>query len=156
MSFIRFSEGELRAWLKSIWPKDRLQWIEQARGGSVGFPDALLGLPGGEQLPLELKLWKEGPNGVRCPIRPAQIRWHTKRHLSGGRSALLFGVDSGKDYFDIYVMPGHSIPRRPTPTLRKQLAMSLRDVGRSDLKKNRLEFVLLDDNFWKSPLFLVR
>lgn len=80
-------ENNLRQWLRSVWKKSGigLQWIEPAKGSSVGFPDVLIPIAG-MFAPLELKVCnkenntndylEEKPFLFSCDVRPSQKRFH--------------------------------------------------------------------------------
>jgi len=82
-------ENNLRQWLRSVWKKSGigLQWIEPAKGSSVGFPDVLIPVCG-KLIPLELKACKRDMKdnlilndtnkgyAFHCDVRPSQKRFH--------------------------------------------------------------------------------
>ena len=79
-------ENNLRQWLRSVWKKSGigLQWIEPAKGSSVGFPDVLVPIDG-MFAPLELKSCKKDNlilndtkerYSFHCDVRPSQKRFH--------------------------------------------------------------------------------
>lgn len=99
-------EFELRKWIKELLG-DNLSWIEPTRGSSVGMGDALVNLPDGNKLPVELKHWEMNAKGLWvCPMRPAQIRYHFMTwHRKKGRTAICFLL--GKF---VYVLDGRYVP----------------------------------------------
>ena len=67
-------ETDVRRWLKQQF-KDRVYWVEQARGGTNGFPDALVVLDceGAFLVPVELKCSEVSDEGFWAPtLRPMQ------------------------------------------------------------------------------------
>lgn len=100
-------ELELRKWIKGLLGDD-LSWIEPGRGGSVGMGDALVSLPDGYRLPVELKHWELDKKGDWiCPMRPAQIRYHyMNHHRKKGRTAICFLI---KD--EVFVLDGRYVPK---------------------------------------------
>jgi hypothetical protein len=72
MLFLR--EKDVRKWLKQQFDK-KLFWVEQAPGGTNGFPDAIAIINLGETflLPLELKCSPVDEKGMWLPtLRPSQ------------------------------------------------------------------------------------
>jgi len=110
-------ESELRAWLKSVWNKKGLglQWIEPAKGSSVGFPDVLIPFAG-KLIPLELKACKRDARtndnfimndtkegySFSCDVRPAQKRFHLLAQSENLLSGFLVSKGS-KTSFDVWL-----------------------------------------------------
>jgi hypothetical protein len=110
-------ESELRAWLKSSWNKKGLglQWIEPAKGSSVGFPDVLIPVSG-NLIPFELKACKRDATkkdnlvlndtnegyAFSCEVRPAQKRFHLLAQSENIFSGYLIACGS-KTSFDVWL-----------------------------------------------------
>lgn len=100
-------ELRLRHWLKDTVGEDHMQWVEPARGSSVGVGDAIIKTPRGGDIPVELKIWKYTTKGLCCEMRPSQIRYHYMTwYRSKGRTAIIFAVDH-----EIYVLAGQYVPK---------------------------------------------
>lgn len=150
-------EADLRRWLKAVWGPG-LNWVEQASGGTVGFPDVVLNLPSG-QLPVELKMWRETKRGIACKVRPAQIRYHRLTAQDGGKSALLVGVDGiDKQQYEIFVLPGWAVPHSTYPGVKFELMASKHLIAWSRDKnpgaKARLIKKLESEDFWSRESIL--
>jgi len=102
-------ERDLRKWMRAVWGKDRLAWIEPSYGSSIGMPDTLL-MFCGQWLPLELKIGEPANDGIHCKLRPAQIAFHHNAYKNGMKTAFVVGVDTPKG-FNVYVAPGASCPK---------------------------------------------
>lgn len=99
-------ELRLRHWFKDVLGED-CEWVEPSRGGTVGAGDALVQLPRNGKLSVELKVWCVTRLGLRCDMRPAQIRYHYMTwHKGKGRTAIVFVIDR-----DIYVVDGKYVPK---------------------------------------------
>ena len=100
------NESVIRKMMKSLFG-NKLYWIEQARGGSVGFPDALVPNEQDLLLPVELKWMVAG----KAKIRPAQIRFHVVSAAQGRKSALIFGSFDPQGNLIAFVVAGINCPR---------------------------------------------
>lgn len=81
--------------------------LEPGLGATVGVPD-VLSLVGGHLELFELKVgWLEGNRLFCSEIRPAQVVWHKKLALAGGRSFLVIGVKEARWKF--FAVRGSSI-----------------------------------------------
>jgi len=99
-------ELRLRHWFKGVLGVD-CEWVEPSRGGTVGAGDALVKLPRDGKLSVELKVWSLTRLGLRCDMRPAQIRYHYMTwHKNKGRTAIVFALDR-----EIYVVDGKYVPK---------------------------------------------
>lgn len=138
-----FNEDSVRAWLRRVWGPG-LQWVEAGCGGSVGLPDVNMPVGDGIYLPCELKAWWFTSKGLRCEIRPAQIRYHTMLARDGGRSAFLIGIVNDRD-FDIYAFPGGACPvTKYAPKLK------IWKVGYDErLARDRLLGLIRSYSFWE-------
>lgn len=119
-------ERDLRAWLKSVWSRGKnsvgLQWIEPAKGSSIGFPDVLIPVSP-LLIPVELKVvTKEKTKGIcssdnlilkdtniayegynfSAKIRPAQKRFHLLMAREKIFSCYLTAIGN-LDRFDVWL-----------------------------------------------------
>lgn len=68
-----FEEKDLRQWLRDTWPKERLLWVEAARGGTNGYPDVTILMGAGKCVFAELKAAEIGKDGAwKYVVRPRQ------------------------------------------------------------------------------------
>lgn len=98
-------ESDLRLWLKNVWARGKrgvgLNWIEPAKGSSVGFPDVLIPVwP--TLLPVELKVTKKNNDNYVCIVRPVQRRFHSMMRALNFASFYLLAVGE-KDKFDVWI-----------------------------------------------------
>ena len=109
-------EEKVRQWLKETvvrdWLKEmvgdavELWWIEAAAGGTFGLADCLVGLQG-RWLPIELNVDEAGGGKLlKATVRPAQIRFHTRSHLSGLATAFLVGRECGGNMVRYWFVAG--------------------------------------------------
>lgn len=96
MTHSSFSESRVRDFLRHCLrkSKNQLDWIEQAHGSTVGYPDAIVQVGGNCFIPVECKFWLYDVKDSRLlttHLRPSQIRWHCDARRAGIRSALLVG-----------------------------------------------------------------
>ncbi len=99
-------ELRLRHWLKDI-VGESLHWIEPAIGSSIGRGDALINLPRNGELDVELKVWSHTKRGLRCDMRPAQIRYHFMTwYKNKGKTAIVFAIEK-----EVYVIAGKYVPK---------------------------------------------
>ena len=99
-------ENDLRAWLRSVWSKGKggigLQWIEPAKGSSVGFPDVLIPVwP--ILIPVELKVTKKDTNeSYSSIVRPVKRRFHLIMKDTNFISFYMLAVGN-VDCFDVWL-----------------------------------------------------
>lgn len=150
------TEGDLRTWLKAVWPAAELHWTEAGRGGTVGLPDVSIpvyvrkkGLPADAwRLPCELKLWKRTRKGVNNHLRPAQIRFHVLEARAGRRTAIMAAVQDYEDEpFSLVVIPGHACPVEPYEQLRGRWFKGAGAECRSEMK-TKLCDLFNSETFW--------
>lgn len=99
-------ELRLRHWLKDVCGDD-CEWVEPGRGISVGIGDAWIKLPRDGKLSVELKIWQQTQKGLRCDMRPSQIRYHYMSwHRGLAKTAILFALEK-----DIFVVAGRYVPK---------------------------------------------
>lgn len=73
---------------------------EPRRGSGTGMPDVQV-LLDDILLPVELKLGEvKGDRIFASDFQPAQVSWHTKFHLAGGRAIFLVGLWQGSRHPD--------------------------------------------------------
>jgi hypothetical protein len=86
-------ERDLRKWLRdNIENNVTVQWIEPGKYGStMGAADCNLKC-GQSVVSVELKIWKENRNGIKCEMRPIQRRFHHISMKKGARTAVLAHV----------------------------------------------------------------
>ena len=100
------SENDLRAWLKCVWKRGEsdigVQWVEPAKGSSVGFPDALLPIwPA--LIPVELKVsHKNAFDAFTCEVRPVQRRFHLMMEKQNLFSCFLI-AEGSKNNFSVWL-----------------------------------------------------
>jgi hypothetical protein len=136
-------ERDLRRWLKKVWGGGLL-WTEAARGGTVGLPDVTIPLR--FDLPVELKVWSRTSKGIRCEVRPAQIRYHRKSAAQKRRTAFLIAVDEGDDG-PVFAFPGYQVPIEPYPTRLSLFWVGTLKTPPAEARE-RLVAILEDENFW--------
>lgn len=99
-------EKDLRAWIRNVWSNGKaiapLNWIEPARGSSIGFPDVLLPVfP--ILIPCELKIAKKTKQEKFVSIvRPVQCRFHLTMKKHGFFSCFLVGYGN-KQKFEVWL-----------------------------------------------------
>ena len=99
-------ESDLRRWLRSVWSRGRggidVQWVEPAKGSSIGFPDAIV-IVHPVLLPIELKLSKRLGNGKYVAVvRPVQRRFHLLMKNYDMFSCFLLAVGE-KNNFEVWL-----------------------------------------------------
>lgn len=126
------NEKNLRRLVKKVF-KDNVEWVEQARGSTVGMPDCILNFDG-HTIPVELKYWKRTRKGLKTVMRPAQIRYHKMAVKKNVRTAILFAEDiyGSVNEFWLYLIPGcltsighPSLPTRLLKPLTSSACISL-------------------------------
>lgn len=143
---------DLRRRVRAIMGKT-CTWVEPNVGSTVGagIPDCKFKLPDGTEVPVELKYWHRTKKGLKCEMRPAQIRYHVMGALKGKRSAILFGLDivGSAGEFYIYLVPNSKCPQEPYDLKGSHATL----VGTSsdwDVANNfKIIEILSDDAFWK-------
>ena len=106
-------ERLVRAWVAKIGPAT--EWIEHAKGGTIGIPDCLIsyskdgGITYSGMLGSELKCWIETKSGfLSAKMRREQVRYHYKKAQIGCPTVIIVGV-SGRA--GVYVLQGADAPR---------------------------------------------
>lgn len=98
-------ESDVRAWLKDV-AGDRVFWIENKGGGTVGMGDALLAV-GGKLVPLELKF-------DTFALRPAQRNVAQRMMDLGIQTYVLSGTADGRlwitTWTELLMKSGHIEP----------------------------------------------
>jgi hypothetical protein len=105
------NESDIRHWLREAFGEG-LQWVEAARGGTVGQPDVLMPTKFGK-LPVELKFWSRTRKGIRAEIRPTQRRFHILEARAGRRTAFIVGLQANEKDLSLFAFPGHRAPLEP-------------------------------------------
>jgi hypothetical protein len=106
-------ENDLRAWLKCVWKRGEsdlgIQWVEPAKGSSVGFPDALLPIwP--TLVPVELKVAKQNCfDAFSCEVRPVQRRFHLLMEKQDLFSCFLI-AEGSKNNFSVWLSHNSHYP----------------------------------------------
>lgn len=143
---------DLRRYVRRVMGKTCL-WVEPNVKSTIGagVPDCRFKVDG-KEVPVELKYWHRTKLGVKCEMRPAQIRYHVMGAKKGNRSAILFGIDvpgSAGEFF-LYLIPNHKCPKEPY-ALKKNDA---RLVGTSSDWDGAMNFkiveILSDERFWNA------
>lgn len=103
----------MRRRIRAIMGKD-VVWVEPNVRSTfgAGVPDCKFKF-GSVEIPVELKFWEQNKFGLKCTMRPAQIRYHVMGARKGKRSAILFGVEvpgSNKE-FAMYLVPNTKCPK---------------------------------------------
>lgn len=140
-------EDTLRRRLKRVMGKD-VEWIEPAWGSTVGRPDCDL-LFDEVRYPVELKLWKLTKFGIKCEMRPAQIRYHIMSAKKGLKTAIMFGlpiIGSANEYY-VYMTPGRSCPKDNYEVIKDMFLIGTNAQLEKDMKK-RIKETLQDERFW--------
>ena len=99
-------ESDLRSWLRNVWRRGRadlgLQWIEPAKGSSIGFPDVLIPIAP-FLVPVELKIATQNADKTYSSIvRPAQRRFHLLMKKQNMFSCYLSAFGT-KENFDVWL-----------------------------------------------------
>jgi hypothetical protein len=96
--------------LRKFFVEKLLGWsckLEPGLGATVGAPD-VLSLVGDRLELFELKVgWLAGDRLFCTTIRPAQVVWHKKLAMAGGRSFLVVGVKEAR--WKLFVVRGDSL-----------------------------------------------
>lgn len=143
-----FRESDLRDWLKMIWGSN-LQWSEPGFGSASGEPDVKL-MYGVNAVPVELKVWEVGRKGIKCAVRPAQIRHHIMAARAGRRTALMVLLNGGEVGGKIYMLPGKHCPRDLYETYMTDLwFIDDHSYSYSQAPRKRIIKTLQDKAFWE-------
>lgn len=127
-------ELRLRHWLKDILGDDHLQWIEPARGSSVGVGDAEIMLPRNGKLPVELKVWSQTRLGLRCDMRPAQIRYHYMTWFrEKSNTAIIYAVER-----NVFVVAGKYVPKDKYNHFVLEKGILIGDINDKEIQKANL------------------
>ena len=144
-------EKDVRRRLKAIMGKDVI-WVEPNVRSTVGagVPDCKLKF-GSLEFPIELKFWEQNKLGLKCVMRPAQIRYHVMGAKKGKRSAILFGVDvkGPANEFAMYLIPNTKCPKEPYEIKKSDCAMIGYAYDDETSVKNRIAIALMSEEFWK-------
>jgi len=145
---VMVNETTLRNKIKSIMGKDIL-WVEPSFGSTVGLPDCELRFDG-KTFPVELKFWKVTRFGLKCELRPAQIRYHVVSARTKIKTAILFAyalAGSESDYV-MYLLSNRKCPKENYAVKIEQAEF----IGyRSDdarIMKRRIQNILDNEGFW--------
>lgn len=152
------NESDVRKNLRDAWgtKRNRLIWVEQARGSTVGAPDVFIPRPNGLFFPLELKCWPSEGGIVYGHIRSSQLSFHSRHAIAHNYSGFLVGVTNGKlgPICDHMFIPGpfvvalclaHGNRRFQFPF--SGTAQYLKRIG-PKLKMSRLSIVCTDSLLW--------
>lgn len=144
---------DLRRRVRKIMGKNCL-WVEPNVKSTIGagVPDCKFVLPDKKEIPVELKYWKRTKLGLKCEIRPAQIRYHVMGARKGNRSAILFGEDvpGSAGEFYMHLVPNTRCPQKPYD-LKKKDAWPVGTSSDWDATVNfRIIETLSDERFWNA------
>lgn len=112
-----YAERDVRMKIKRLWG-DGLAWVEQSTGGTVGVPDVFIPMPDGYRLPVELKFWEMTVKGLRCEVRPSQIRYHVMEARAKRKTAFIVGhvnTNMFPDRLHMLIFNGRDVPRENFP-----------------------------------------
>lgn len=142
---------DLRRRVRKIMGKNCL-WVEPNVRSTIGagVPDCRFVLVDKTEIPVELKYWERTKKGLRCDLRPAQIRYHVMGAKKGNRSAILFGTDvpGSTGEFYMYLVSNKNCPKEPY-ALKKKDAWLVGTSSDWDAAVNfRIIDVLSDERFW--------
>lgn len=144
------SENDLRRRMKAIFKK-RVTWVEPNVRSTMGtgIPDCVLDLD--DPLPVELKMWKITKRGLKCPMRPPQIRYHIMNARKGKRSAILFGVpvEGSVNEFGMYMIPGSRCPRKDYEIALSDCVFVGMAFDWEVVVSARIEAAVRNRSFWK-------
>jgi hypothetical protein len=106
-------ETNLRQYVRNnVENNIEIQWVEPGKyGSSMGAADCNLKC-GQRIVSLELKIWKETRNGIKCEMRPVQRRWHHMTMRRGGRTAVLAHIINSFQTNRMILVRGDHIPLR--------------------------------------------
>lgn len=97
-------EREVRNQFRKLW-KGWLDTIQPTKGGSDGIPDIVIMAVPPVLVPIEIKRGERRNGRVFVDtIRPAQVSWHQRFAMAGGRSYFVIGVRTdGSTGIDLYI-----------------------------------------------------
>ena len=144
---------DLRRRVRAIMGKSCL-WVEPNVKSTVGagIPDCRFVLVDKTEVPVELKYWERTRFGLKCVMRPAQIRYHVMGARKGKRSAILFAEDikGSAGEFMMYLVPNHKCPKEHY-ALKKKDAWLVGTSSDWDASVNfRIIETLSDEKFWNA------
>ena len=141
---------DLRRRVRAIMGKNCL-WVEPNVKSTVGagIPDCKFKI-GKDEIPVELKCWQRTKKGLKCEMRPAQIRYHVMGARQGKKSAILFceQIAGSTGEFMMYLVANHNCPQEPYALRKKDAWLVGTSSDWDDSTRVRIDKILNDKEFW--------